>query len=136
MPKTFLQGLFFTIVMAFIMVYAMICYNIALSTGGMTNQVFLMAFGEMKIMWPIAIILEMTIVEKLSGMLAGRVINENMAPIAIIVIRSSMIAVWLQTCVFNFPMALCWQIFFAGPLGRLIFRNCMKLVPTAEPVTE
>lgn len=160
MPKTFLQGLFFTIVMAFIMVYAMICYNIALSTGGMTNQVFLMAFGEMKIMWPIAIILEMTIVEKLSGMLAGRVINENMAPIAIIVIRSSMIvclmcpimsfiatllfknagseiiAVWLQTCVFNFPMALCWQIFFAGPLGRLIFRNCMKLVPTAEVVTE
>ena len=58
MPKTKLQNVFFTIMMAFLMVYAMICYNISLSIGGMTNQVFLMAFGEMKIMWPAAIILE------------------------------------------------------------------------------
>ena len=58
MPKTKLQNVFFTILMAFLMVYAMICYNISLSIGGMTNQVFLMAFGEMKIMWPAAIILE------------------------------------------------------------------------------
>lgn len=153
MPKTFLQGLFFTFVMAFLMVYVMICYNIALSTGGMSNQVFLMAFGEMRIMWPIAIILEMTIVEMLSGRLAGRLITKDMAPIFIIVIRSSLIvclmcpmmsliatllfkdagnefiAVWLQTTVFNFPMALCSQIFFCGPLGRLIFRSAMKFVP-------
>ena len=153
MPKTFLQGLYFTIIMAFLMVYTMICYNISLSTGGMSNQVFLMAFSEIKIMWPIAIILEMTVVEKLSGMLAERVITANMAPITIIVIRSALIvclmcptmsfiatllfknagseiiADWLQTAVFNFPMALCAQIFFCGPLGRLIFRNSMKLVP-------
>ena len=32
------------------------------------------------------------------------------------------IAVWLQTCAFNFPMALCWQIFYAGPLVRFLFR--------------
>ena len=50
MPKTKLQNVFFTILMAFLMVYAMICYNISLNIGGMTNQVFLMAFGEMKIM--------------------------------------------------------------------------------------
>lgn len=31
-------------------------------------------------------------------------------------------AVWIQTTAFNFPMALCWQIFYAGPLVRLIFR--------------
>ena len=63
MPKTKLQNVFFTIMMAFLMVYAMICYNISLSIGGMTNQVFLMAFGEMKIMWPAAIILEFFVVE-------------------------------------------------------------------------
>ena len=31
-------------------------------------------------------------------------------------------ASWVQTTAMNFPMALCWQIFYAGPLVRLIFR--------------
>ncbi|WP_125142360.1 DUF2798 domain-containing protein [Clostridium transplantifaecale] len=31
------------------------------------------------------------------------------------------IAVWLQTTVFNFPVAFFWQIFYAGPLVRFIF---------------
>ena len=75
MPKTKLQNVFFTILMAFLMVYAMICYNISLNIGGMTNQVFLMAFGEMKIMWPAAIILEFFVVEKLSTMLALSLIH-------------------------------------------------------------
>lgn len=52
MPKTKFQNVIFTLMMSFLMVYAMICYNISLNIGGMSNQVFLMAFGEMKIMWP------------------------------------------------------------------------------------
>ena len=36
------------------------------------------------------------------------------------------IAVWLQTTALNFPMALCWQLFFAGPLVRFLFRQGMK----------
>jgi len=32
------------------------------------------------------------------------------------------VAVWLQKLVLNFPMALCWQIFFAGPAVRNVFR--------------
>ena len=55
MPKTKFQNVIFTLMMAFLMVYAMICYNISLNIGGMSNQVFLMAFGEMKIMWPAAL---------------------------------------------------------------------------------
>lgn len=31
------------------------------------------------------------------------------------------VAVWLQTTAMNFPMALCWQIFFAGPFVRNVF---------------
>ena len=54
MPKTKFQNVVFTLMMSFLMVYAMICYNISLNIGGMSNQVFLMAFGEMKIMWPVA----------------------------------------------------------------------------------
>ena len=41
MPKTKLENFVFTVIMAFIMVYAMICYNISLNIGGMTDQVFL-----------------------------------------------------------------------------------------------
>mgnify|MGYP002547433704 CR=1 FL=1 len=150
MPKTKLQNVFFTILMAFLMVYAMICYNISLNIGGMTNQVFLMAFGEMKIMWPAAIILEFFVVEKLSTMLAFRIVSPQDKPIFITLAISSMIvclmcpgmsliatvlfahpgnqviAVWLQKFALNFPMALCWQIFFAGPLVRKIFRIMFK----------
>ena len=155
MPKTKLQNVFFTIMMAFLMVYAMICYNISLSIGGMTNQVFLMAFGEMKIMWPAAIILEFFVVEKLASMLAFRIVSPQDKPISSMIVclmcpmmsfiatllfknaGNNFIAVWFQTTVMNFPMALCWQVFGAGPLGRLIFRTVMKAMgkqkaPTAD----
>ena len=38
MPKTLPQRIVFTIVMATIMVYGMIVYNVALNTGGVTNN--------------------------------------------------------------------------------------------------
>ena len=40
MPKTRLQNIIFTLIMAFVMVYAMVCYNIALDKGGMTKDVY------------------------------------------------------------------------------------------------
>ena len=46
MPKTKLQNVIFTIIMAFVMVYAMVCYNIAIDKGGMSNQIFLLAFHD------------------------------------------------------------------------------------------
>ncbi|HCI84714.1 MAG TPA: DUF2798 domain-containing protein, partial [Lachnospiraceae bacterium] len=48
MPETKFENFIFTVVMAFLMVYAMICYNIALNIGGMQDAVFLMAFGELR----------------------------------------------------------------------------------------
>ena len=48
MPKNLFQNVIFTLMMSFLMVYVMICYNISLNIGGMSNKVFLMAFGEMK----------------------------------------------------------------------------------------
>ena len=50
MPKNRLQETVFTIMMVLVMVYAMICYNIALETGGMKNFVFKAALGEFPIM--------------------------------------------------------------------------------------
>ena len=46
MPKNKFQEVIFTIIMVFVMVYAMICYNIVLNTGTMTNETFLLAFHD------------------------------------------------------------------------------------------
>lgn len=146
MPKTKLQNVIFTIIMAFVMVYAMVCYNIALDKGGMSNEIFLLAFHEIPIMWPVAFVLELFVVERLSKKLAFRIVSPEDKPIFITLAICSMIvclmcpimsfiatvlfkhpgseviAVWLQTTLLNFPVALCWQIFFAGPLVRNVFQ--------------
>lgn len=63
MPKTLLEKIVFTLVMAAIMVYGMIVYNVALATGGVTNATFGMALHEMPIMVPVAFVLEFFVVE-------------------------------------------------------------------------
>ena len=116
----------------------------------MTNEVFLLAFHELIIMWPVAFILEFFVVEKLSQFLAFRIVKPDDRPIFIILVISSMIiclmcpmmsfvatllfkdpgkeviAIWLQTTIMNFPMAFFLQIFIAGPFVRLIFRTIFK----------
>ena len=151
MPKTKLQNIIFTLIMAFVMVYAMVCYNIALDKGGMTNEIFLLAFYEIPIMWPVACILEYFVVEKLSRKLAFRMVSPEDKPIFITLAISSMIvcvmcpvmslvasllfyllpgraawsdfpAVWAGTVMKNFPMAFFWNMFAAAGLTRVIFR--------------
>lgn len=147
MPRNKFENVIFTIIMAFVMVYAMVCYNISLNIGGMADKVFLMAFGEMRIMWPVAIVLELFVMEKPVMYLTGRVTTKEMPFFICLVIRCSLtvclmcptmslvatllfkdyhtagfIGTWLQTAAMNFPMALCWQIFFGGPFSRLCFR--------------
>ena len=75
MPKTKLQEVVFTILMVFVMVYAMICYNISLNMGGMSNIVFLNAFHELVIMGPIAFILDFFLVSKLAFGCAMRMVD-------------------------------------------------------------
>ena len=36
------------------------------------------------------------------------------------------IAVWLETTVLNFPMALAWQIFYGGAVVRQLEKMCIK----------
>lgn len=151
MPKTLPQRIVFTLAMAFVMVYTLVCYNIALDKGGMSNSIFLLAFHEIPIMWPAAFILEFFVVEKLSQKLAFRIVTPGVdKPIFIILAISSMIvclmcpvmsliatllfkqpgseivAVWLQTTFMNFPVALFWQIFIAGPFVRLLYRKMIE----------
>lgn len=150
MPKTKFQNVIFTIMMVLVMVYAMVCYNISLSIGKMINQVFLLAFHELIIMGPVAFVLEFFVIDKIAHFLAFRLVKPDDRPIFIVLAISSMIiclmcptmsfiatllyknagkefiAVWLETAAMNFPMAFFWQIFFAGPLIRLIFSTIFK----------
>ena len=146
MPKNKFQEVIFTLIMVFFMVYAMICYNISLNTGSMTNRVFLDAFHELVIMGPIAFILDFFLVSKLAFGCAMRMVDfKNCHPFSKILAISvpsvafmcplmslaatilfkdagnQMIAVWFQTTVFNFPMAFFWQLCFAGPIVRKVF---------------
>lgn len=65
MPKNRLQETVFTIMMVLVMVYAMICYNIALETGGMKNFVFKAALGEFPIMIVAGFILDTSLPDHL-----------------------------------------------------------------------
>ncbi|HEY9574053.1 MAG TPA: DUF2798 domain-containing protein [Lachnospiraceae bacterium] len=150
MPKTKFQNIIFTLIMALIMVYCMICYNISISMGQLTNHVFLIALYELPIMWLIAFFLEFFLFENLAKKLAFRIVNPTDKPIFILLAISSMIvclmcpsmsliatllfkknpkdflATWLQTTILNFPAALCLQIFFVGPFVRQIFSLFQK----------
>ena len=148
MPKNKFQEVIFTIIMVFFMVYAMICYNISLNVGGLNNSVFLSAFHELVIMGPIAFVLDFFIVSKLAFACANRMVDFRschpfsmilaisvasvafMCPLmslaATILFKnagSQFISVWLQTTAFNFAMAFFWQLIYAGPIVRFIFRH-------------
>ena len=75
MPKNKFQDAVFTAIMATVMVYGMIVYNVALNMGGVKTETFLAAFHELPIMAPIAFILEFFIVGKIARMLAFRVMK-------------------------------------------------------------
>lgn len=76
MPKTLLEKIVFTVVMAAIMVYGMIVC----------------------IMCPV------------------------MSLVATVLFKEPSFGTWVHTFGCNFPMALCWQMFYCGPLSRAIFR--------------
>ena len=152
MPKTKFQNIVFSIIMVFVMVYVMICYNISISMGELSNQVFILSLKEMLIMYPIAFLVETLFVGKIVKKIAFNTINpKETQPIFIILIISSLtvafmcpimsffasiiinhveignlISNWIQTTIINFPMAFFWQIFYAGPFVRFVFRKMFQ----------
>ena len=143
MPRNKFEDVIFTAIMATIMVYGMVVYNVAINTGGVTGATFVMALHELPIMVPIAFILEFFIVGKLAKMLAFTVVRPTDRPqvityaisiciccimcptmslIATFLFKTPSFGTWVQTFGMNFPMAICYQMFYCGPFVRLIFR--------------
>ena len=147
MPETKFQDFIYTLIMAFVMVYVMVCYNISIHTGGLNNFVFLEAFKELPFMWIVAIILEFFLISKIAHKLTFKALNPKKTPniiisygISIIIVTfmcpiMSLIATilinkpnldifissWLQSMVLSFPMAMYFQLFYARPIVRFIF---------------
>lgn len=147
MPKTKLENLVFTAVMAFVMVYGMICYNISIDRGACTNDVFLLAFHELIIMWPIAIFLELFVVGKIAPKLAFSFMRPSDRPelityavsfcicalmcpmmslIATIHFKEPSLGAYAETWAMNLPAAYAMQFIIAGPLVRFLFRAIFR----------
>ena len=160
MPKNKLQEVIFSLLMVLAMVYAMVCYNIALAQGGLHNAVFLLALRELPIMAPVAFALEVLVVGRLARRMALRLVCVERDPQILVTLAVSSMTVclmcplmsllsvalfqhpgvqlpaaWLQSAALSFPMALCWQLFFAGPAVRFVFR-LLFCRPHAVPVPE
>ena len=148
MPKNKFQDVVYTIIMATIMVYGMVVYNVALNMGGVSGATFLAALHELPIMVPIAFILEFFIVGKIAKALAFTVVRPTDSPqfityaisiciccimcpimslVATILFKDTKtFGTWVQTWAINFPMALLYQLFYCGPFVRLIFRSIFR----------
>ncbi len=150
MPKTKFQSVIFTLLMVFCMVFCMTCYTISMNMGGLTPQVFLMAIQEMWLEYVVVFCLIFFIITELAKKLAFRVVTPGKdAPIFIILsIQCFTVCLivpvitlfatlvhngtngwftnWIQLAFLCFPVALCLQVFFIGPLVRLIFRTLFR----------
>lgn len=147
MPKNKFQDAIFTIIMATIMVYGMVVYNVALNIGGVSSKTFLLALKELPIMVPIAFVLEFFIVGKLANILAFKVVTPQDRPqiityaisiciccimcpimslIATFLFKTPSFGMWIKTWALNFPMAMFYKMFYCGPFVRLIFRTIFR----------
>lgn len=119
---------------------------IAFVDGFVTDEADLT--DEMIIMVPVAFVLEFFIVGKIAQKLAFTVMKPTDRPqfityaisiciccimcpimslVATILFKDQhTFGTWIQTWTMNFPMAICWQMFYCGPLVRLIFRAIFR----------
>ena len=147
MPKNRIQTAIFTLMMVLVMVYGMICYNITLEVGGLSNFVFVEALPELAFMGPIAFLLDMLVVSPIASRRAAKLVGPRlqtpfamvaaisalsvqlmcplMSLVATLVIKRpaapDIVSTWIQTALLNLPTALLWQFFVAGPVVRGAF---------------
>ncbi len=142
MPKTRLENVFFTIIMATFMVYGMVVYNVAIATGNVDGSTFIEALKELPIMVPIAFILEFFIIGNVAKKLALKVMSPAKYPelfkyvmsiciciimcpimsfIATILFNELTLGTWIKAWAMNLPMALLYQLCYCGPVVRALF---------------
>lgn len=152
MPKTKMQNIVFTLITAFFMVYLMTVYNIAIiSSNGLSNETFIVAFKSFYIEYPVAVLVAFFIGTPLAKRLAFRVVDPKkdnsffiilfiqVFTVCIMVslmsmfilftkysIDSNFVCTYITMVCKNFVMALPLQIFIVGPIVRNLFRLMFK----------
>ena len=147
MPRTKFQSVVFTAMMVLCMVYIMTCYTIANKFGGLTYNVFLIAFREMWIEYVIVFILIFFVITPTAQKLVFKIFKPGevkpifmisaiqCCTVCLIVPMITLIATfihngftadwftqWISLGFLCFPCALCVQLFFVGPFVRMLFR--------------
>ena len=122
MPKTKFQGVIFGLLMSITMAYGMEVYNVALKEGGlsqMTNQMFwgalLEAFLHTVFISSCTVLIMCPTMSAVAAVLFSVILGGGS--------WTQLPAYWVATVLKNFPMALLWNLFAAGPLTRLLFRR-------------
>ena len=125
MPKNKFQDVIFTIIMATIMVYGMVVYNVALNTGTVNGTTVMRPTDRPQfITYAISICI-------------CCIMCPVMSLVATFLFKEPSFGMWVKTWAMNFPMAICYQMFYCGPLVRLIFRAIFvrKNADATEAVT-
>lgn len=151
MPKTKFQGIVFGIIMSITMALGMELYNVSIKMGGMSNAVFPAAVLEAAYMWIFVFITSTLFGNRIGRHMAFKHVTPGKDnPFFITIMISSctvgimcptmsliatvlffgvdvqFIANWIATVIKNFPMALLWQLFAAGPFTRFAFRTLFR----------
>ena len=150
MPRTRTQRIVFSILMAFAMVYGMELYSQALLAGGLRTELFAAPLADIVPLMATVIVLESLVRGRVTARLAGRTLGSDPArcpEVLVTILRGAftcwtmcpmmslvatlafkqppageLVATWLQTVALNFPMALPWKLFVAGPAVRAVVR--------------
>lgn len=159
MPVTRVQRGAFSVLMSFAMVYGMELYNQALMAGGLNTELLVVPFANVLQLMAVVIVLESLIGGRIAHHLTFKFFDAGKDnPLLVIIFQGiftcwsmcpmmsciatvafkhpplcDFVATWLQTTACNFPMALLWQLFVAGPVVRFIMR-CFG--GSASPVEE
>lgn len=161
MPQTKGQGVVFGILMSVFMAYGMELYNVAVKVGGMENKVFWLALKEAAFMCVFVFVFSTLFGNRVGRSLAFRHVTPGQDnPFFITIMISSctvlimcptmslvatviftgvdvqFIANWFDTIRRNFPMALLWQLFAAGPATRWCFRKIFKKQLAAQAAAQ
>ena len=146
MPQTKKQEIVYTVMMVCVMVYGMVCYNIALDVGGMQNFIFAAALSELPIMGVIGFLLDTFLVGPTAMRIATGWFTPGKDKQVFLVAAISCLSAWMmcplmsffatlffkdshnanffamgQTTASELSHGILWQLCGAGSLVRFVF---------------
>ncbi len=143
----------FTVLASGMMIYSMEVYNTSIGAGGLNYAAFAPKAGNFFLEWALGYLCALFLANWFAQRMTRRLTHPEdrplikiactqvftvciMAPFMSFVgsiltsgLTPQLPLVWLQTLVFNFPMALALQIFLVGPICRRLFSWFCPLLP-------